>query len=349
MDGPEALSTVSKRMRCPYVTTAQEPGSAAATNSSAPTLGDDYSGLRILAVHAHPDDESSKGAATMAAYARRGARVMVVSCTGGERGSILNPAVEENPRAHWDLPGLRRREMANAQAALGVEHRWLGFMDSGLPEGDPLPPLPWGCFATTPLERAAAPLIRVVREFRPHVLLAYDENGGYPHPDHIMAHKVATEAWEASGDPRRYLGEGTPWEPSKLYYDMAFNTDRFLALHHALEERGMDSPYAEFMARLAESEPEGAPPVSRHETTTQIPCGDYFEIRDAALKSHTSQVDPTGFFFAVSTDFQREIWPYEDYVLAASRVESTLPEHSLDAGIDLSGTASGAGEGVSGQ
>lgn len=304
----------------------------------APTPKDaagDLSGLRILAVHAHPDDESSKGAASMISYVRRGAEVMVVTCTGGERGDILNPGVEKNPRAHWDLPGLRHQEMARAQEVLGVEHRWLGFADSGLPEGDPLPPLPFGCFALTPLETAARPLVALVREFRPQVILAYDENGGYPHPDHIMAHKVAIEAWEAAGDPEKYPGTGEPWQPSKLYYDMAFNVDRFRALYTALQERGIDTPFAERLARFVESEPEGAPPVSRHSTTTQIPVGDVLEQRDDALRAHESQVDPKGFFFAVPLEIQREVWPWEDYVLAASRVETSLPESGFEAGLDL--------------
>src|SRR5437868_665740 len=92
-------------------------------------------GLRLLAIHAHPDDESSKGSATMAAYVAAGARVMVASCTGGERGDILNAAVGELAHAHRDLAGVRRREMAEAAAVLGIEHRWIGFVDSGLPEG----------------------------------------------------------------------------------------------------------------------------------------------------------------------------------------------------------------------
>ena len=142
--------------------------------------------LRLLAVHAHPDDEASKGAATMASYAAAGAKVMVATCTGGERGDVLNPGAAGDPAAKRDLAGLRRREMASSQAALGIEHRWLGFMDSGLPEGDPLPELPAGCFALRPLQTAAAPLVKLVREFRPHVIISYDENGGYPHPDHIM-------------------------------------------------------------------------------------------------------------------------------------------------------------------
>lgn len=300
-------------------------------------LADDYSGLRILAVHAHPDDESSKGAATMAAYAARGARVMVASMTGGERGDVLNSALEANPSAHRDLPAVRRREMKKAQQVLGIEHRWIGFVDSGLPEGDPLPPLPYGSFATQPLERAAAPLVRLVRDFKPHVILTYDEIGGYPHPDHIMSHRVAVEAFEKAGDAAAYPGTGEAWEPLKLYYDRAFNPERMTTFHQYLVDQGLDSPFARWVAQALESDGKGhTPPVSRHETTTRIPCGDYFEKRDEALLSHTTQVAPGDLFFAVSPEVQREIWPFDDYTLIQSRVETELPETCLAAGIDYS-------------
>ncbi|GLB65643.1 mycothiol S-conjugate amidase [Arthrobacter mangrovi] len=285
-------------------------------------------------MHAHPDDESSKGAATMASYAAAGVETMVVTCTGGERGDILNAQAASEPHALRDLPGLRRREMAKAARELGVAHRWLGFVDSGLPEGDPLPPLPFGSFATLPLERAAAPLVRLVRSFKPHVIISYDENGGYPHPDHIMAHKVAVEAYHAAADPERYPEAGEAWTPLKLYYDRAFNPERFRALHFALEEAGLQSPYAARLAAWQEADAEGhQPPMPKHRTTTQIDCGDYFEHRDRALLSHRTQIEPEGFFFAVSPDMQRRIWPWEDYTLVDARVETTLPETDFFAGI----------------
>nr|WP_026819242.1 mycothiol conjugate amidase Mca [Arthrobacter castelli] len=291
-------------------------------------------GLRLLAVHAHPDDESSKGAAVMASYAAAGAEVMVATCTGGERGSVLNEAVADEAHALRDLPGLRRLEMANAAAELGIQHRWIGFTDSGLPEGDPLPELPAGSFAVAPLERAAAPLVRLVREFKPHVILSYDEKGGYPHPDHIMAHKVTVEAFNAAGSPDAYPGLGEPWEPAKLYYDRAFNPHRFRALHFALEEAGLQSPYAERIAAWSESDAEGhqATPGG-HQTTTQIDCGDYFEHRDRALLAHRTQVAPGSFFFAVSADMQRRVWPWEDYTLIESKVKTQLPENDFFVGI----------------
>lgn len=290
--------------------------------------------LRLLAVHAHPDDESSKGAATMAMYAAAGVDVMVATCTDGSRGDIQNPAMEKAPHPKRDMAGARRIEMANAAAVLGIQQRWLGFVDSGLPEGDPIPPLPPGCFALQPLERATAPLVRLVRNFKPHVILSYDENGGYPHPDHIMAHKVAVEAFEAAGDAGRYPGMGEPWAPSKLYYDRAFSPDRFRALHFALEEAGLQSPYAERLAAWLETDAEGhTAPEAGHRTTTQVECGDFFEARDDALRAHRTQIDPLGFFFAVSPDLQRSTWPWEDYTLIKSRVPSELPEKDLFAGI----------------
>lgn len=290
--------------------------------------------LRLLAVHAHPDDESSKGAATMAMYAAAGVEVMVATCTDGSRGDIQNPAVEGEPHPKRDMAGARRLEMDQAAKVLAIQQRWLGFTDSGLPEGDPLPPLPAGSFAVQPLQRAAAPLVRLVRDFKPQVIVSYDENGGYPHPDHIMAHRVAVEAFAAAGDPDRYPDAGTAWEPSKLYYDRAFSPDRFRALHFALEEAGLQSPYAQRLAAWLETDAEGhTPPRGAHATTTQIDCGDFFEARDDALRAHRTQVDPLGFFFAVSAEMQRRVWPWEDYSLIESRVPAELPEKDLFAGL----------------
>nr|WP_150462782.1 mycothiol conjugate amidase Mca [Nesterenkonia ebinurensis] len=291
----------------------------------------DSAGLRLLAVHAHPDDESSKGAAMMAAYVEAGAQVMVATATGGEEGSLLNPAAGEIQQCHRDLPGVRRVEMAEAAQALGIEHVWLGFCDSGLPEGDPMPPLPFGSFATLPLEQATAPLVRLIRRLRPHVVTCYDESGGYPHPDHIMSHRIAVEAYHAAGDLERYPGCGEPWAPQKLYYDRAFNPGRLRALHWALVEAGIESPYEERLVRWEEGDrPDW---LTTHEVTTQVPVGDYLEARDAALRAHRTQVEPEGFFFATPNDFLREVWPYDDFVLVDSKVETAFPEYDLFSGL----------------
>src|SRR5215469_5912546 len=146
-----------------------------------------------MAVHAHPDDESSKGAAAMARYVAEGVEVMVVTCTGGERGSVLNKKMD-TPDVLANIGEIRRAEMERAREILGVRQEWLGFVDSGLPEGDPLPPLPEGCFGLTDVAEGTERLVAAIRRFRPHVMTTYDENGGYPHPDHVMTHRVSVEA-----------------------------------------------------------------------------------------------------------------------------------------------------------
>jgi mycothiol S-conjugate amidase len=282
--------------------------------------------LRLMHVHAHPDDESSKGAATTAKYVAEGVDVHVVTCTGGERGSILNPAMDR-PEVLENMAAIRREEMDRAREILGVRQDWLGFVDSGWPEGDPPPPLPEGCFGLVPLEEATERLVRLVREFRPHVMTTYDENGGYPHPDHVMCHKVSVAAFDAAGDPDRFPDAGEPWQPLKLYYHHSFHRTRTQALHDAMVARGMESPYAE---RLEEWKPD---PEHDARITTRVPCAEYFPVRDQALLAHATQIDPHGAWFACPLEVHQEAWPTEDYELAKSLVTSELPEDDLFAGI----------------
>jgi len=291
------------------------------------------SGLRLLAVHAHPDDESSKGAATTTRYLAEGAEVVVATCTGGELGSILNPRLKEReaelmPRIHE----IRRSEMDRARAILGVRQEWLGFRDSGFPEAPEgetdLPPLDPDCFAMQPLEVASAPLVALVRAFRPHVVTTYDEQGGYPHPDHVMTHRISVEAFHAAGDAARYPDAGAPWQPTKLYYHQTFSKGRVTALHEALLAAGLESPYTDWLKRW-EDKPEHVDLI-----TTRVPCGDFFEVRDAALLAHETQVDPDGAWFRVPLEVQQRVWPTEDYQLARSvGVETDLPEDDLFAGL----------------
>ena len=287
-----------------------------------------------MAVHAHPDDESSKGAATMARYVREGIDVLVCTMTGGERGDVLNPAMDR-PEVKADMARIRREEMAKAREILGVGQRFLGFTDSGLPEGDPKPPLPEGSFAVVPLAEAAAPLVKAVREFRPHVILTYDENGGYPHPDHIKTHQVTVEAFEAAADPDRYPeAGGEPWQPLKLYYFVSFHQAKFVALHEELLRRGVDSPYEEIFAEREERARKRAElGIKELEITTQVDTADYLEIRDQALLAHATQIDPNSSWFACPLEVQRAAWPTEDYHLARSLVDTELPEDDLFAGV----------------
>jgi mycothiol S-conjugate amidase len=289
--------------------------------------------LRLMAVHAHPDDESSKGAATMARYAREGVDVLVVTCTGGEAGDILNPAMDR-PEIVADLAAVRRRELVTAINILAVRQVDLGFVDSGLPqkpEDAPddyeLPPLDPGCFARQPLSVTGRALVEIIRRERPHVVVTYDENGGYPHPDHIACHLVSVEAFDAAGDPERYPDAGEPWQPSKLYYVHGWHKEKLVAIHEAMLARGLESPYAERLAEWVDK------PEDRDRITTRVPCGEFYELRNAALLAHATQVDPDGPWFHVPLDLQREVWPTEDYELARSLVDTTLPEDDLFAGL----------------
>lgn len=285
------------------------------------------SGFRLLAIHAHPDDESSKGAATMARYAAEGDDVMVLTCTGGERGSVLNPSMDK-PGVLENMPAIRKEEMDKATKILGVEHRWLGYVDSGLPQGDPLPPLPPGCFALAYNDVVTRDVVRVIREFRPHVIITYDENGGYPHPDHIKVHVVSMLAWDKAGDPNYGKDLGEPWTPLKLYYTHGFLRQRMELFHKYLTDRGEPSPYGVMMERWEENK---ADIMSR--VTTRVRCDAYFEKRDEALRAHATQIDPAGAFFGTPVDVQRKLWPTEEFELARTRVKTSIPEDDLFAGI----------------
>jgi mycothiol S-conjugate amidase len=162
------------------------------------------------------------------------------------------------------------------------------------------------------------------------VLLTYDEEGGYPHPDHVMCHNVSAVAFDAAADPDRYPGIGDPWQTSKLYYHMGFSKARLLAIHQAMLEAGLESPYSEWLEQWGESD-ERRDKGGR--VTTRVRCDDYFAVRDDALRAHATQVDPEGFWFRIPMEIQRKIWPTEDYELARSFVETDLPEDDLFAGL----------------
>ena len=249
-----------------------------------------------------------------------------MTCTGGERGSILNPAMDR-PEVLEHMPEIRKAEMEKARQILGVRQEWLGFVDSGLPEGDPLPPLPEGSFGLVDVEEAAGRLVAEIRKQRPHVVLTYDENGGYPHPDHVMTHKISVVAFDAAGDPDRYPEAGEPWQPLKLYYHMSFGRARMQQMHDALLAAGLESPYGEWL-----KEWDGEDTVTPR-VTTRVECAEWFPRRDEALVAHATQIDPTSRWFAVPLQLRQQISPTEDYELARSLVDSPVPEDDLFAGV----------------
>jgi mycothiol S-conjugate amidase len=178
-----------------------------------------------------------------------------------------------------------------------------------------------------PLEESAGRLVEVMRRFRPHVVTTYDENGGYPHPDHVRCHEVAVAAFHAAGDLSRYPEAGAAWQPAKLYYHHAFHRRRTQALHDEMLRRGLESPYAD---RLAAWEPD---PEHDRRITTTVPCAEYYAVRDAALLAHATQIDPHGAWFACPREVHQAAWPTEDYELVHSTVATSLPETDLFAGI----------------
>jgi mycothiol S-conjugate amidase len=279
-------------------------------------------------VHAHPDDESSKGAGTMARYAKEGHRVSVVTCTDGAAGDILNPAMDR-PGVRERMLDLRREELTRALEILGVrDHWWLGYPDSGFVEGfegdgSVLAP---DAFYNVALEEAAERLVRIVRREHPHVLVTYPPDGGYPHPDHIRCHDVGVAAFVAAGDPDRFREAGPPWQPLKLYYTTVVTRQAVEALHNACVEREVESPFTEWLEHWDSDGEEERP-------TTQVDVGDYLGLRSQALLAHATQIDPDGQWFRIPDELRRQVYPWEDFELARSLIPTDLPEDSLFAGL----------------
>lgn len=263
---------------------------------------------RLLFVHAHPDDESSKGAATAARYVDEGAQVVLVTCTGGEAGEVLNashPAVEPA-----DLPGVRALELAAAVASIGFTRTaGLGQLDSGWHE-DPLT-IPEGVFARVPADVPATRLASILREERPHVVVTYPPDGGYPHPDHIQTYTVTMRAVELAADADAPDVEGEPWDVPRTVYVTGFPRERTEAIHEALVEQGLESPFAEWFLKMEDRDPRDAdaPPDVR------VHVADWFPRRDDALRAHATQVDPEGSWFSVPRDVERSVYPWETFVL----------------------------------
>jgi mycothiol S-conjugate amidase len=289
----------------------------------------------LLAVHAHPDDESSKGAGSFARYADEGVRTVIVTCTGGEAGDILNPAMDK-PGNLARMPELRRQELAKALEILNVrQHYFLGYRDSGMPETETNKHP--HAFANADLDEAVGRLVRILRAERPQVVLTYDENGGYPHPDHIRTHEISVAAFDAVGDPARYPEAGEPFQPSKLYYFASFSRRRLWALHEGVLERGLESPFAKWIERRDKESEESGEEVHEPEVTTQVDIGKWLPQARDALIAHATQIDPNGFWFAVPDEVVADIYPWEDYALVHSRVSTPRPEWDLFAGIDEDG------------
>jgi mycothiol S-conjugate amidase len=273
--------------------------------------------LCLLQIHAHPDDEASKGAGTTAKYATEGVHNVLVCCTGGEAGDILNPAVD-TPEVRANLFDVRMAELQASVDALGYDAlHLLGYHDSGMPdtETNARP----DNFANAPLDEAVERFVRIIRAERPQVIITYrDEQNFYPHPDHIRTHVISGPAFEAAGDPDKYPDAGDPWQPSKLYY-VSWSIARVKALHQAYLDRGEESAYASWFERGFDTDRED-------EFTTLIDVSEYLDKRRAALLAHRTQVDPEGHWMRLPDDVIREVFPWEEFQLARSLVDNGVPE-----------------------
>ncbi|HXQ19513.1 MAG TPA: mycothiol conjugate amidase Mca [Acidimicrobiales bacterium] len=280
----------------------------------------------LLSVHAHPDDESSKGPATVARYHGEGVRTVLVCCTGGEEGDILNPAMDK-PEVRENLASVRRQELADAAAIIGYDEIiMLGYRDSGMAdsEANQNP----DCFAMAPLDEAVGRLVAIIRSVRPQVIITYpEEQTQYPHPDHIRVHEISAVAFDAAGDPDAYPEAGAPFEPQKLYYSV-WSVARMRAIHEKFLELGLESPFGEQWLRRLDTE---------QHFTTQVSTEGYDDVRGAALRAHATQVDPSSpMWFGLPPEVQRHVHPYDEYVLARSRVPAVAGlEDDLFAGLTV--------------
>jgi len=274
----------------------------------------------ILTVHAHPDDEASKGAPTLAKYGDQGARTVLVCCTGGEEGDLQNPTLrEEGQPFHGVSPdreralvaSMRAAELEKSAAVIGFDEVvMLGYRDSGMADTEPNEHP--DCFFRADDDEAAGRLVEIIRRNRPQVVITYsDDQQGYPHPDHLKVHDVSMLAFDRAGDPDWYPDAGEPFQPSKLYYS-TWSRRRMVAVHEGLLRHRGESPFDHKWFER---------PHTDHRVTTRIEIGAYLWARTESLLAHATQVDPTAaFWFGLSDVELAEIYPWEEWIMERSLV-----------------------------
>ena len=261
-----------------------------------------YQGYRALLVHAHPDDETINNGATMAMYAALGADLTLVTCTRGEEGEVLVPELAHFAAHETDQLGEHRVvELAEAMKALGItDHRFLGdgtikFRDSGMMGTEPNNRS--DCFWQADLDSAAKLLVKIIHEVKPHILITYDEIGGYGHPDHIQAHRVAMRAAELATD----------WEIPKIYWNATPKSVLAQGIA-AMKEVGSSFFGAENVDDL---------PFAKADelVTAAVDANDYVDAKMAAMAAHATQIELDGPFFALSNQLGLQVWGHEFYSL----------------------------------
>jgi N-acetyl-1-D-myo-inositol-2-amino-2-deoxy-alpha-D-glucopyranoside deacetylase len=285
------------------------------------------SNLTLLLVHAHPDDETISTGGVMARYAAEGAHVVCVTCTGGEHGEIVVPAMD-TPENHAKLVEIRAEELRRALARLGnIDSRKLGYVDSGMmgtKENDAAE-----SFWQADFDEAVGRLMAIVRDVQPQVIVGYNDFGGYGHPDHIRSALIAKAAFERAAD--------MPNPPLKLY-ESARDWTRMDEFRKRAAERGADAWWnpdeeeseqdrTQRMEQFAKMQAATGP------ITTVVGVSDYLEAKRAAMEEHVTQLSPKMSFLALSVDDWRELMPDEEFTLRVSRVGVRIPEDDLFAGL----------------
>jgi len=281
--------------------------------------------LCALTVHAHPDDEASKGAPTFAKFAESGVRTVLVCCTGGEEGDVNNPALKEpgmpfhgldTEQEKLLLAKLRPEELEASVKVIGFSKlHMLGYRDSGMAESaanaNP------ACFHMADLDEAAGRLVKIIRAEKPQVMVTYsDDQRGYLHPDHLKVHDVSIVAFERAGDPKWRPELGAAWRPLKLYYSV-WSRARLKTVHEAMLKLRGSSPYDEKWFDR---------PNLDHRITTKLHVGEYFWARSGALRAHATQVDENEmFWFGLSDEELASVYPYEDWILAGNHIAGYSP------------------------
>ncbi len=276
--------------------------------------------LSLLTLHAHPDDEASKGAPTLAKYKAEGVHTVLVCATGGEEGDLQNPSLREpgQPFAGLTpeeekamLAELRPLELARSAEIIGFDVvAMLGYRDSGMVDTPPNEHP--DSFHMAPLDEAVGRLVAVIRQERPQVIITYgDDQRGYPHPDHVKVHDISLPAFERAGDPAWYPEAGEPWQPLKLYYTV-WSKARLMAVHEGMIRHRGESPYEQdWLDR----------PGHDDRITTKIDVGEFLWARSGALRAHATQVDPSEpWWFGLTDEQLAEVYPWEDWILARSLV-----------------------------
>jgi len=277
--------------------------------------------LTLMTVHAHPDDEASKGAPTVAKYHDEGVHTVLVCCTGGEEGDLQNPTLREPGQPFHGLSAeeerakvvsMRASELAASAEVIGFDVvEMLGYRDSGMAETEPNEHP--DCFHQADIDEATGRLVAVIRRERPQVIITYgDDQAGYPHPDHLRVHDISVLAFDRAGDPDWYPDAGEPFAPSKLYYTV-WAKARVVAMHELMIRLTGESPYEkDWLDR----------PSQDHRITTKIDITGYGSVRTAALRAHATQIDPTAAWWGFGID-EAELtaaYPWEDWILARSLV-----------------------------